>query len=54
VDDALYVRVQKLDQEIDGVPRVKRIEEYVGEAANATATAQLLQRPSSEAPLWDR
>jgi hypothetical protein len=39
MDDALYVRVQKSDQEVDGIPRVKRIEKYVGKAADATATA---------------
>jgi hypothetical protein len=39
MDDALYVRVQKSNQEVDGVPCVKRIEKDVGKAADATATA---------------
>jgi len=54
MDHALDLRVQKFVQEVDGISRVKRIEKHVGKSSDATATAELLERPSSEAPLRDR
>jgi hypothetical protein len=37
--EPLGVCIEELEQEIDGIPRVERVEEHVGETANASSRA---------------